>query len=144
ETRNLVDTAINFNEVCDVNPFGVEGLKAAYTPSGAEWLDELRAYLHTNYLWLKSYLADELPQCPVTELEATYLPWVDIRCTGLSSEVIEEILLRDNKVWVNAGEMYGKSGYIRLNIACPLSRLREGVSRVVTGLKTIQNKSSER
>ncbi|MDE6439159.1 MAG: aminotransferase class I/II-fold pyridoxal phosphate-dependent enzyme, partial [Muribaculaceae bacterium] len=47
--RDAVDRAININEVCDVNPFGVEALKAAYSPEGAEWLDRLRAYLHDNY-----------------------------------------------------------------------------------------------
>ncbi|MDE5552265.1 MAG: aminotransferase class I/II-fold pyridoxal phosphate-dependent enzyme, partial [Muribaculaceae bacterium] len=137
EVRSLVDRAININEVCDVNPFGVVALKAAYSEDGARWLDELRQYLQSNYLWLKDYLAAHLPQCPLTELEATYLPWVDVRALGLKSDEIEEILLRDNKVWVNAGEMYGRDGYIRLNIACPQSRLQEGVRRVVAGLQTL-------
>ncbi|MDE6295303.1 MAG: PatB family C-S lyase, partial [Muribaculaceae bacterium] len=77
EVRSLVDRAININEVCDVNPFGVVALKAAYSEDGARWLDELRQYLQSNYLWLKDYLAAHLPQCPLTELEATYLPWMD-------------------------------------------------------------------
>ena len=41
EIRKRIDRAININEVCDVNPFGVAGLVAAYT-EGEEWLEELK------------------------------------------------------------------------------------------------------
>jgi cystathionine beta-lyase len=34
DIRKKVDKAININEVCDVNPFGVIALQAAYTPEG--------------------------------------------------------------------------------------------------------------
>lgn len=140
EVRAKVDKAININEVCDVNPFGVVGLTAAYSADGEEWLDALRGYLHDNYRWFCDFMRKELPECPVTELEATYLPWVDVRCLGLTSEEIEEVLVRDNKVWVNAGEMYGEGGYIRINLACPLSRLREGMHRVAAGLKSLMTR----
>ena len=44
ETRDLIDRAINDNEVCDINPFGVVALEAAYN-DGGEWLDALNNYL---------------------------------------------------------------------------------------------------
>lgn len=135
EVRKAVDRAININEVCDVNPFGVEALKASYSPQGERWLTELRAYLHENYLMLRSLLARELPQCPVTELEATYLPWVDVRALGIPSERLEEMMVREARVWVNSGEMYGQEGYIRINIACPRSVLAEGLRRITDFLK---------
>ena len=43
--RAKIDRAININEVCDVNPFGVIALQAAYN-EGAEWLDQLLEYIH--------------------------------------------------------------------------------------------------
>ncbi len=86
EVRRLVDRAININEVCDVNPFGVEGLKAAYTSEGEAWLDELRGYIRDNYEFMRTYIASRLPQFPITMLEATYLPWMDVRSLGISSE----------------------------------------------------------
>lgn len=134
DVRALVDRAININEVCDVNPFGVEGLKAAYTPEGAAWLDELREYLQENYEFTCNFLAAELPGCPVTVLEATYLPWVDVRRFGIPSEEMEERMRREADVWVNCGEMYGKGGYLRLNIACPRAVLAEGLRRVAVWL----------
>ena len=82
-------------------------------------------------------LRKEVPQCPVSLLEATYLPWVDIRATGRTGEQLEEELIRSHKVWVNCGEMYGTEGYVRLNIACPRSVLAEGLRRFTEGIKSI-------
>ena len=59
--RERIDRAININEVCDVNPFGVEALMAAYTDGGEEWLVALRRYLTANYEWLCQYMAEALP-----------------------------------------------------------------------------------
>jgi cystathionine beta-lyase len=129
-TQRLIDKAINVNEVCDVNPFGVEGLIAAYTAEGARWLDDLREYLWENYKFLRARLAEVLPECPVSRLEATYLPWIDVTALGVPSEELEERLKKEAKVWVNCGEMYGASGFIRLNIACPRSVLAEGLRRI--------------
>lgn len=135
--RAEVDRAININEVCDVNPFGVVALKAAYSEAGALWLDELRIYLAGNYAMLMSMFREHLPQCPVVRLEATYLPWVDISALGLDSESLEHGLLSEAKVWINAGVMYGKEGYIRINIACPRAVLKEGLDRMITYINRI-------
>lgn len=135
EVQKLIDKAININEVCDVNPFGVEGLKAAYTPEGAAWLDELRGYLLENYEFLKGFLRKRLPECPVTRLEATYLPWVDVSCVGVGSEELEERMKEEARVWVNCGEMYGAGGFVRINIACRREILEEGLERMTRFLR---------
>lgn len=134
--RQLIDKAININEVCDVNPFGPVALKASYSGEGLEWLNALRNYLHDNYLMLLDRFRNELPQCPVTKLEATYLPWVDVAALHLNSTEIEDEMLKEAKVWINSGDMYGKDGYIRINIACPRERLKEGLDRIIGWLKS--------
>ncbi|MBD5245498.1 MAG: pyridoxal phosphate-dependent aminotransferase [Barnesiella sp.] len=136
--RARIDRAINDNEVCDVNPFGVAGLIAAYT-GGEPWLAELIDYLHDNYEYLCRTLREQLPWCKVTELEATYLPWVDVRSLGMESEKIEEYLVENHRVWINAGEMYGKDGYIRINIATSRAMLAEGLKRMIEGLTELKN-----
>lgn len=137
ETQGAIDRAININEVCDVNPFGVEGLKAAYTPEGERWLDALCEYLFENYRYTLDVFRRELPQCPVSLLEATYLPWVDVSALGIPARELEELLKERAHVWVNCGEMYGTGGYIRLNIACPRARLEEALERLVRELKKL-------
>lgn len=135
--RRAVDRAININEVCDVNPFGVVALKAAYSPEGATWLNTLRGYLADNYRLTRDIISNELPGCPMALLEATYLPWIDVSSLGVPTEELEERLIREAGVWVNCGEMYGSGGFIRLNIACPRERLREGLRRLVGFLKKL-------
>lgn len=129
EWREKIDRAININEVCDVNPFGIVALQAAYNES-EEWLDQLCEYIWQNYQALCEFFGKELPQLPVTQLEGTYLVWVDIRATGLSSDVLTDRLLKEGKVQVNSSTMYGAEGFIRLNIACPRSQMMEGLERI--------------
>ena len=132
EWRRRLDRAININEVCDLNPFGPVALIAAYNES-EDWLDELNEYLWGNYQTLCAFAAEHLPQWKVCRLEGTYLPWIDITATGISSQDYCDDLLSETKVWVNPGTMYGAlsgEGYIRMNIACPRSRLLEALERI--------------
>ncbi len=130
--RRRINRAININEVCDVNPFGPVALQAAYNESG-EWLDELNQYLWENYQTLKQFFSKELPQVEVFRLEGTYLVWIDITATGLTSDEATEKLLKEGKVMVSSGTLYGKQageGFLRLNIACPRSVMMEGLKRI--------------
>lgn len=137
--RDKVNKAININEVCDVNPFGVEALIAAYNES-EDWLEQLIAYLYNNYLFLIEFFKENLPEFPVTKLEGTYLVWID--CAILkknSSELIDELKL-NQKLWLNEGSLYGEAGnhFIRINIACPLSTLKIGLQRMKEEFKSKQ------
>lgn len=136
EVRNRIDRAININEVCDVNPFGVIALQAAYSDEGYEWLTQLRKYISANYDLLLERFARELPKCKVIRMEGTYLAWIDCSELHISSDEIEEMLMHENKVWVNAGSMYGTEGaaFIRINMACTSELLNEGITRIVNGL----------
>ena len=130
--RRRIDRAVNINEVCDVNPFGVVALQAAYNES-EEWLDSLNHCIWGNYLALKEFIAKELPRLEVARLEGTYLAWVDIKATGLTSDEAYEKLMKEGRVYVNSGTMYGRragEGYLRINLACPRATLLEGLKRM--------------
>lgn len=130
--RRRIDRAININEVCDVNSFGPVALIAAYNES-EQWLDELNQYLWGNYTALCDFVAKNIPQWTVCPLEGTYLVWVDITQTGMTAQQYADLLMEKAGVWVNPGTMYGPQsgeGYIRINIACPRSRLMEALRRI--------------
>ncbi len=133
ETRRRIDRAININEICDVNPFAPLAVEAAYNES-EDWIDELNQYLWGNYQALLAFFAEQLPQLKVFKLEGTYLVWVDITALRVSADEIEEKLLREARVWVNSGTMYGADGYIRINIATQRARLMEGLKRMAATL----------
>lgn len=130
--RRRIDRAININEVCDVNPFGPVALIAAYNDS-EDWIDELNLYLWGNYQLLCDFIDKNIPQWKVCRLEGTYLPWIDISAMGILSKTLCDRLVKEAKVWINPGSMYGVEsgeGYIRVNIACPRSRLLEALQRI--------------
>ena len=132
EDRQKIDRAININEVCDVNPFGVIALQAAYN-EGEDWINQLNVYLWENYQALKAFFKDNLPQLEVIDLEGTYLVWVNVRATGMTSNELTEKLLKEGKVFVNRGTMYDETtgeDYIRINIAMPRSLMLEGLKRM--------------
>ena len=141
ETRARIDKAININEVCDVNPFGVLATMAAYN-DGEEWLMQLLDYIKGNYEYMKDFCARNLPDFPIAKLEATYLVWMDCTALGLKSEELEEKLVNDVSLWLNAGTMYGArdgEGFMRWNIACPRSVLEEGLQRFTRFVRKINS-----
>lgn len=131
EIRKKIDKALNVNEVCEINVFAVEALIAAYN-EGEEWLEELKLYLYGNYCYLKEFFSRHLSTLQVLPLEATYLVWIDCSALNRSSVNIAETLLEREKLWINAGTMYGSNGegFIRLNIACPRPLLIEGLNKI--------------
>ena len=137
DLRSRIDKAININEVCDVNPFGVAATIAAYN-EGEEWLNQLVDYLHGNYEAMAEFCRRELTEFPITRLEGTYLVWMDCSSLGMSSDALEHALLDDPRLWLNAGTMYGAEGegYMRWNIACPRSVMLDGLNRFLNFVRS--------
>lgn len=138
DLRRRVDRAINLNETCDVNPFGVEAVIAAYR-DGQEWLDALCRYVWDNYAFACAYLKEELPALCIAELQATYLMWVDYRAySKLSSAEVSDRLINEAKVWLAAGSGYGMAGEgcLRINLATSRALFTEGLTRFVQWVKT--------
>lgn len=135
--RAKIDRAINDNEVCDVNPFGVIALQEAYTDGGHEWLRELCAYIYNNYETLRTFFEENFPNLKVFRLEGTYLAWIDFSPLGMKSAELEEFLIDKAKVWLNAGDIYGAygEGYMRVNLACPRERLITALGRIKDALR---------
>lgn len=135
--RERIDRAININEVCDVNPFGVEATIAAYG-GGEDWLLQLLDYLKGNYDLLCDFFKTYLPQIPVTSLEGTYLVWTDCRAFHLPSDVLQTLLLEETGLWLNSGTLYGAEGegFLRWNIACPRVVLHDALTRFLHFVQT--------
>ena len=138
DVRRRIDKAINVNEICDVNPFGVEATIAAYT-QGGEWLRQLCEYVQGNYECMRSFCREHLPDFPLTKLEGTYLVWMDCRRLRIPSAELEKRLLQAEKLWLNAGTMYGAEGegFMRWNIACPRASVEEGLRRFLRFVRSL-------
>ena len=139
DKRYRINRAVNIFETCDVNPFGIVAVEAAYTDGGAEWLKQFNDYVQGNYDYLVSQFAEKLPQLWVSPHESTYLAWVDCSAFGKSSTEIKDYLYNNYKVWLCDGLCYGEQqrAFLRINLACPRSILAEGLQRMITGLQSL-------
>ena len=142
-----MDRAINDNECCDVNVFGATALQAAYG-QGGPWLDALRNYLYHNARTVCCFLEDELPGVVVPPLEGTYLMWLDCRWALRHGEPLEgfserlaAFLREKHGLTLSTGTIYGAAGegFERLNIACPRTRLLDGLDRFKDGIIAYKN-----
>lgn len=129
EFRVKINRALNINETCDVGPFGIVAMIAAYR-EGAEWLEAMTSYVYDNYRYLCDRL-EGLRGVTVTRIEASYLAWVDVKGTGIKVDELTERLCKEGKVLLQAGTAYGSDGegYIRINMATPRSVLGEALKR---------------
>lgn len=138
EMRHRIDRAINDNEVCDVNPFGVTALIAAYN-EGERWLADLVRYLQANYKFAAESFSAKLPGYTVTPLEGTYLLWLNVSASGLDGETFAGRLEEHARVMVSPGIIYGASGaeFVRINLAAPRSVVADGIGRIISFAHTL-------
>lgn len=134
--RHRVSRALKTDEVAQANSFAVKAAAAAFT-KGGPWLDALRAYLLENKRVVREFVARELPQISVTPSQATYLLWLDCGKVTQNSAEFSGFLRKKTGLWLSAGEGYCGNGnqFLRMNIACPRSRLEDGLQRLKEGIE---------
>ena len=133
--RNKVRRAVNTDEVAEPNAFAALAAVAAFE-KGEEWLDELNAYLAENRNYVDAFLRENLPQVKLVKGEATYLLWLDISKIGKSS-CVARFIREKTGLFVTAGSVYGENGdgFLRMNIACPISLVKDGMKRLSDGIR---------
>ncbi|WP_375279273.1 MalY/PatB family protein [Pseudooctadecabacter sp.] len=121
------------------NSFGLFMAEAAYSPEGAAWVDDLRAYLDGNR---KAFDAgvNAIPGLASMPLEATYLAWVDFSGTGMSRDEFTQRVQQDAKIAVNHGPTFGTGGddFLRFNFAAPRAQIDEAVARLAKAFGDLQ------
>lgn len=128
----LTAEGFRYTPLASVSPWAKDHVIAAYSDRGAAWLDALNHYLDGNRKVIEEFVRESLPGCFLSPQEGTYLPWIDFSSFGKTSTEIEKELLHGYHVRVNGGAHYGETspGWIRINIATPRARLREGLRRI--------------
>ncbi len=136
ENKARINRAINVNEVCDINPFGLEAFMAAYN-HGESWIMQFNDYIAANFQLMRDMIEKELPSFHFTPIEGTYLAWVNIAQTGMTSTQVTKKILDDGKVLVNDGAIYGKAGegFIRINLATSRAVVEEAAHRIINAMK---------
>lgn len=114
---------VKHNHFSTVSTLGCVANEAAYR-DGAEWLDQLLAYLDDNHKFVENYVAKNMPSVGYTRPEGTYLSWLDFSKTmdsinaeemaskkAVTPEVyMQDWLVMNSGVYLNPGSNYGLGG----------------------------------
>ncbi len=121
------------------NSFGLEMARAAYSPEGAAWVDDLVVYLDDNRALFDGVIAS-IPGLRSMPLEATYLAWVDFAGTGMAPENFTRRVERDARLAVSHGTAFGSGGesFLRFNIAMPRAQIEMACDRLRQAFADLQ------
>ena len=137
ELRELFNNQVKREFLNSPTVFGYSATIKAYE-EGEEWVKAQNEHIKNNYLYLKKYINENLPKAVVTKLEGTYLVWIDLSYLNLNTNQLLDICNK-NGVTCNGGVNFCKDyeSFLRINLACPLNQLKEGLVRFVNGFKNL-------
>jgi len=97
-----------------------------------EWVTEMLGYVNANKTFVTAFLREHLPFIKATEMEGTYLLWLDFRVLGLDKDVLEERMRKGAYIFADEGYIFGRGGegFERLNLACPRRVLAAAMERL--------------
>ncbi len=141
--RHAIKSAFETLHISNTNPFSIAAFEAAYS-GGEAWLDSLLIYLQGNRDFVSGYVAQHLPAIKVIQSQGTYLLWLDCRGLGMSDVRLREFFVREAKVGMSPGTVFGKngSGFMRLNIASPRHVIAEALGRIKHARDKLEHPSS--
>ncbi|MDD4373860.1 MAG: PatB family C-S lyase [Bacteroidales bacterium] len=126
--REQFNTYVSRLHVDMGNLFGFVATQAAFE-NGEDWLSQVLNYISDNIAYVSDFLADQLPKVNFIKPEATYMIWLDFSAFGMSDEELKSFLINKAKIGLNSGIDFGPGGegFMRINVACPRSLLRQGL-----------------
>ena len=121
------------------NSFGLFMATAAYSPKGAAWVDDLRAYLDGNRKVFDAGL-NAIPGIKSMDLQSTYLAWVDFADTGMSAAEFTKRVQSDAKIAANHGPTFGQGGdtFLRFNLGTSRAEVEKAVARLQAAFSDLQ------
>lgn len=133
-TRQTIKNGINL-----VNVLGLVACEAAYA-QGEEWLESALDYIKSNHDYLVQEINTHLPQLKVTPTDSLFLAWVDFRSLNMSPQELMTFLTTKAKVWFDDGVKFSQEGhgFMRVNVGCPRSTLKEAINRLKEAIHQLQ------
>ena len=117
----------------EMNVLSMHALIGAYRPEGYDWVDELCQVLSGNVEYACKYIAEHFEGVTCAHPEGTYMLFVD--CTEWCKAHNKTIQDVEHACWdvgvaVQDGTMFNGSCHIRMNLALPLSRVKDAFERM--------------
>lgn len=133
--RAMVNRGLNSDEIAEPNLLAIPGTIAAYE-HGHDWLQALIKQLNVNFTYAQEFIGNNLPQVKVVSGKATYLIWLDVEQISTDSQELADYLEKKTGLVLSPGSIYRGNGhnFLRMNLACPLAMVKDGLERLKIGL----------
>lgn len=131
--RDLVQNKASKSQYNEMNVLSMHALIGAYKPEGAEWVDELRQVLTENTGYACEHIWQNYPGVKVNRPEGTYMLFLDLsEWCETNGQTLDEVMKAGWDVgvaWQDGRPFHGPCA-IRMNLALPMSRVREAFDRL--------------
>lgn len=131
--RDRMDKEGSLTQYNTLNLMSMYALMGGYSETGAEWLDELCTVLQENAKYACDFIEQNLEGVTAARPQGTYMLFAD--CTEWCEKhhkTMDEVLNAGYNVgilWQDGREFQGPHS-IRMNLALPLSRVKEAFARM--------------
>ncbi|MBR4066169.1 MAG: pyridoxal phosphate-dependent aminotransferase [Bacteroidaceae bacterium] len=119
------------SELDTAHVFATGPVATAYN-EGDEWLEQMLEYVEANIDFMEEFLKTNMPKMGMIRPQASYLVFLDARGLGLPHDRLVEFFIREAKVGMNDGAMFGEggSGFMRMNLGCPRATLVKALEQI--------------
>ena len=131
--RDRVNKEAGLSHYNNMNVLSMYALMGAYQPEGQQWLDELCQVLGENVDYACDYIHQHFEGVEVSKPQGTYMLWLDCTkwCASHGKSIADVIqTCYDVGVAISDGRGFHGPFHMRLNLALPMSRLREAMDRL--------------
>lgn len=116
-----------------MNVLSMHALIGAYSEEGSIWVDELKSVLTENVEYAYRFITEHFEGIELAKPQGTYMLYLECsKWCEKHGKTIDE-LIRDGigvgVIWQD-GRPFGKDNTIRMNLALPLSRVKEAFDRL--------------
>ena len=131
--RDRMEHEADMTHYNSMNVLSMYALMGAYQQEGSVWLEELRQVLTENVDFACSYIREHLRGVTVQRPQGTYMLFVD--CTQWCAEHGKTLDQVEQACWdvgvaLQDGRQFHGPCHLRINLALPLSRVKEAFERL--------------
>ena len=97
----------------------------------------MKKQLKQNFAYVQNFIKKNIPEVQIISGNATYLMWIDVQKISTDSQELAEFIRQETGLIISAGSVYRGNGhdFIRINLACPLTMVKDGMQRLATGIR---------
>lgn len=138
ELRKKYDKEIKKINQTEINILGMLATQVAYE-KGSEWLENVKEIIEDNFNYLKTELNKHIPEITITNLEGTYLVFLDLRKI-IPIDKVKEFIQDKCNLAIDFGEWFGASfkGFIRINLATDPEIVKKAVESIIFEYKKLK------